>query len=547
MKKNVKKPNILFITTDQQRKDTIGCYGNSLIHTPNLDRLGEEGIIFERAYCESPICIPSRNTMITGKTAKHHGAGLHNTSMRDSERTIGQVLNENGYDTYFVGKPHFKSQQHKGTEESIADWRAGQYDHWHGPYKGFERIDLILGHSNPLTGHYGQWMEEKYPEARITYMDKNLEALEVTSGQGVYNNDIPEESFSSIYVGDRVCNYLEKMKDKDEPFYCFASFPDPHWPIMPPKELFEMYDNIEVPDITGYNNEADLDNYPRQFRELRDAMEQNARKRNICYDGGGHYMDDESDVLKMIKPYWGAVSLIDKNVGRMMDKLEALELDQNTLIIFTTDHGEYMGAHGMMAKGGFLWEDFINVPFIVKFPQSGIHGIRTEALLSFTDIVPTLLDIANIEQHDMAPDGLSQRRVLEGDTEAIRKVATVHHPCNMEQSINGAAYDTEALSDSGLYPDQYALITDKWKMVYYAGQSNGLLFNLEKDPKELNNLYNTSAYDHIQRTLEKRLLDELIHQNDKQALVNKRGADAYGRHLMTYDVWRSEFDAIMKG
>lgn len=253
-----KKPNILFITTDQQRKDTLGCYNNPIIKTPNIDKLASEGLIFDRTYCQSPICIPSRNTMITGKTAKNHGAGLHNSSLRDDERTIGNVLQENGYDTYFVGKPHFKTQQHRGSEESIADWRDGLYDEWSGPFLGFNKIDLILGHSNPLTGHYGLWMKEEHPEARITYMDKELESIDVTCGQGTFNNHIPEESFSSTYLGDKVIDYLEEMSKEDKPFYCFASFPDPHWPIMPPKEFFEMYDDIDIPEAIPYNDEAEM-------------------------------------------------------------------------------------------------------------------------------------------------------------------------------------------------------------------------------------------------------------------------------------------------
>ncbi|NOY75067.1 MAG: sulfatase-like hydrolase/transferase, partial [Kiritimatiellaeota bacterium] len=396
------KPNILFVTTDQQRKDTLGCYGNNLIKTPNLDKLAADGVVFDRAYCESPICIPSRNTMITGKCARHHGASLHNTSIRDEETTLGDTLQKNGYRTYFTGKPHFKSQQHRGTEESIADWRDGKLTGWKGPYAGFEKVDMVLGHSNPLVGHYGEWLRENHPEAAKTYMDKNLESIGVACGQGVYNNHIPEETYSSSYVAARTCDFLDEAKRNGSPFYCFASFPDPHWPILPPREFFEMYDGVEIPENIPIGEDILKENYPRQFAEL-------LKGKVAAYDGGGRYLRDDEDITAITRAYWGAISLIDKNIGKMLDKLESLGLSDDTIVIFTTDHGEYMGAHGMIAKGGFLWESFVNVPYIMRYPKARGGGGGTDALISFTDIVPTLLDYAGITEHDMAPDGFSQR------------------------------------------------------------------------------------------------------------------------------------------
>ena len=186
-------PNILFVTTDQQRRDTLGCYGNAQIKTPHIDRLANSGVVFDRAYCESPICLPARVTMITGKKSVHHGVTLHNSSMRDGENTLGDVLQGHGYRTHFVGKPHFKSQQHRGTEESIADWKDGKFEGWNGPYAGFETVDIILGHSNPLIGHYGQWLKENHPDRLDAFRFKNFDSIDVTSGQGTYKNNIDEK------------------------------------------------------------------------------------------------------------------------------------------------------------------------------------------------------------------------------------------------------------------------------------------------------------------------------------------------------------------
>lgn len=514
-------PNILFITTDQQRKDTIGSYGNPLIRTPNLDRLARECIQFERAYCESPICTPSRITMITGKKSSHHGATHHNNSIRAGERTIAQVLGENGYRTHFIGKPHFKSQLHQGTEESIADWRAGLYEEWNGPYIGFETVEFILGHSNSLYGHYGKWLRTEHPDKYHHFKVENMRKLDVTCGQSVYENDIPEELFSSTYVGDRVVGFLESVKDTGRPFYCFASFPDPHWPVMPPAPFFHMYDDIKIPESTPYNGEAEKDNYPRVFKRVREGGRSG-------YDGGGHYMKNPGDAEAITRAYWGSVSLIDKNVGRMLDRLEELGLAENTIVVFTADHGEYMGAHGMMAKGGFLWEEYVNVPFLAKFPGQE-PGRKTDALLSHVDIVPTLLDAAGIENHRISVDGVSQLGVIRGEAQHIRDCATVMH----------------AGRDPKVNPDQHALITPDWKLVYHAGDPNGELYDLRNDPHELNNLYNRAEAADIQRELTFRLLQELVLQMDMQPVHIQAATDLYyGSHRMHYDMWKKEFDLL---
>jgi len=522
------KPNILFITTDQQRRDTLGCYENPLIQTPHIDRLAQEGVQLNRAYCESPICIPSRVTMITGKKASHHGATLHNSSMRADERTIGHILAENGYITHLIGKPHFKSQQHRGTEESIADWRDGNYENWSGPYAGFQTVDLILGHSNSLLGHYGQWLRENHADQYHYFKLDNMEPLDVTCGNGTYKNSIPEEIYSSTYVGDQTCRFLESVTASGQPFYCFASFPDPHWPIMPPKEYFEMYDNVEMPENIPYIGEADKSNYPRQFKRAWEHINHHYQG-DILYDGGGHYMKNPADAAKIMRPYWGAVSLIDKNVGKILDKLEELGMVEDTIVIFTTDHGEYMGAHGLMAKGGFLWEEFVNLPFIIKYPPEVKVGLRSNALFSLLDVVPTLLDYAGVADHHLALDGISQRSLFNGTADSLRRSLTIMHPTQ---------------GDPVLAPDQHVLITNTWKLVYYAGDPNGELYNLQDDPKELHNLYNQPQAQEIQRTLTRQLLDELILQHDKGPQLQARTADHYGKHVMTYDMWQPEFDQL---
>lgn len=523
MNPSTPKPNILFITTDQQRRDTLGCYGNPYIKTPHLDKLASQGTRFTQAYCESPVCLPCRNTMITGKSARNHGVTVHNASLRNDEQTLGHVLQEHGYTTHFIGKPHFKSQQHSGTEESIADWREGKMEGWDGPYVGFQTVDMILGHSNPLVGHYGTWIKTTHPASIKAFMYETMESLHVTSGQGVYKNAIPEAAYSSTYVGNQTCSFLERMKNQPHPFYCFVSFPDPHWPINPPSPYFEMYDSTPIPQQTPYHNEDKQDNYPAVFRKMRNHQ-------TTGYDGGGHYMKNTDDTAIITRPYWGAISLIDKNVGRILNTLEQLQLTDNTIVIFTTDHGEYMGAHGMMAKGGVLWQEYIQLPLIVSYPGIIPSGTQSDSLFSFIDFVPTLLEGLGIQNAELAYDGISQWDVWKQPSMHKRTHAIIQHPNHALER------------DSNELPDQYAIIDGTWKLVYFAGDAQGLLFHLKEDPKELNNLYNHHPYKTIQQQLIDQLLDELIFLKPKEPLLYSRKRDSYGTHEMKYQTWKKELD-----
>lgn len=520
-----KRPNILLITTDQQRKDTLGCYGNCLIHTPNIDSLAESGITMDREYCENPICIPSRNTLITGRYSWHHGAVLHNVNIRDSEPTLAKLLSDNGYLTHFIGKPHFKSQGHTGSEECVQDWLDGKYDHWDGPYVGFQGVEMVLGHCNIFTGHYGKWLREEHATELDCFRASQLRALDVSCGRGAYLNDIPEALHSSTYVGDRTCAFLEDAAQKDMPFFCFASFPSPHWPLMPPHPYDTLYQNTEMPPAIPYNEELGKDDYPWQYRELRENGK-------IPYDGNSQFVKNPNDIDAIKRLYWGEITLIDKNVGRIIFSLDKLGLRKNTIIVFTTDHGEYMGDHRTIAKGGFLWENFINLPCIFSFADRIPHGKRSNALMSHVDIAPTLLDLAKIDSAPLCADGISQAKVLTGHAERVRDCVTVMHPAQTEDMFP---------------PDQHALVTEEWKLVYYAGTQSGELYHLKSDPEELHNLYHNPAFQSVRAELILKLLDELILHKDRYAIYQQKSGNEIKPFIMIDDVWDRKFKEVKSG
>ncbi len=516
------KPNVLFLITDQQRADSMGCYGNPAGCTPHLDAMAAEGLVFDRAYCESPICMPSRVTLLTGRYAAHHGVRFHNNNIDAHEQTLAHVFANAGYYTHCIGKMHLFSQEKSGNPESLPDWRAGKWQDFTGPFCGFQSCDLILGHSNSLCGHYGQWLQEKHPAAVETFWTERMEAVgdaDVFGLQNAFRTQIPEEAHSSAYVAEKCSDVFAHAQQTEQPFLCYASFPDPHWPVCPPRAWLDAFNAAELPARIPYTGTCERDDYPRQYQELA--------RGHKYYDGGCRFIADQhtEDVENIRRGYHAAVAFIDYNVGKIIAELKQRGLYENTIIVFTTDHGEYLGDHGLHAKGGFLYDSFIRCPLIIRDPRSQRRG-RTAAPFSFVDMAATLCELAGID-NPLLDDGLSQGAVLSGACAALREHCTVTHFSN---------------SDAQDAPhDQHALIYQQWKLVYAAADPNGLLFNLEQDPQELQNLWHDPASQAVKQALLMRLFADLNGRHDRYAIKDKWAIEpGYHMHLMQRDFWITE-------
>ncbi|MEK7415955.1 MAG: sulfatase-like hydrolase/transferase, partial [Planctomycetota bacterium] len=487
-----------------------------------LASLAAGGLVFDRAYCESPICLPSRTTLLTGKRASHHGVTLHGASMRDGERTIVEAFAEQGYLTHAVGKIHVRSQVHSGHPESIPDWRAGRYTDWHGPYAGFNSVDLILGHSNALLGHYGAWLTREHRDRCHLLWEQHWRKLPLTCGQGVYDNDIPEDLHATAWCADRAEIAMQHARDTGKPFFLHVGFPDPHWPINPPPRWLHRYDNTPIPPSTPFPNPTGM---PKLFGGLAAGT-----LPPHPYDGGFHLTKDRRDVEAITRAYWGAISFIDHHVGRMLASLEHLGLADNTLVVFTSDHGEFMGDHGLMTKGGFPYESLVRVPFLVRFPRRLPVGARRNGLLSFLDIPATLAGLCGFDP-GLMHDGVNQADAWRDGTSLRRDLDITHF------STRG---------DEG-WPDLHTLITDDgWKLTHHAGENIGQLYHLPSDPNESNNRWALEPA--VRERLLRQLLDRIIQGWNCQAahdrIVGAHGE--YHRHVMSPQVWGPEMDAITK-
>ena len=471
------RPNILFITSDQQHWNTIGKF-NKEVKTPNLDRLANSGTYFERAYTVNPTCTPTRATFITGKYPSQHGAWCLGTKLMETEYTLGNHLRDCNYRTALIGKAHF--QPLRGTDEypSLESYPILQdLDFWknyNDVFYGFDTIRLARNHTTEahVGQHYAIWMEEKglknwrdYFLPPTGYLDKN----EKLSWK------IPEAYHYNTWITEETNNLLESYKENNENFFLWASFFDPHPDYFVPEEWVPMYDpeKLTIPQILEGEG-GDASPYWRLTQEKNPDIKP-YKKSGHGLHGMHSHLHDREELKKQIAVYYSMVSMMDKYIGQILDKLDELGLTENTLIIFTTDHGHFYGHHGLVAKGPFMYEDLIRVPWIVSFPGQIPASKVSAAIQSAVDIVPTILDYCDIR----IPDGIagkSQKEVWNGKTEKVRDYAICEY--NAERD--------------SIYTKTF--INERYKITVFLNMEFGELYDLQSDPAESKNLWNVPQY-----------------------------------------------------
>lgn len=476
--------NILLITSDQQHWNTIGKW-NTEISTPNLDRLAEEGTTFSRAYCPNPTCTPSRSSILTGMYPSQHGAWSLGTKLAEEVHTVGEYLCAAGYRTALIGKAHLQplgsSEEYPSLEsyEKLQDFSF--WEQFEDKFYGFDHIELARNHTNEfLVGqHYAMWMMEKgclnwrdYFTPPTGSMDPHVE----------HHWPIPEEYHYDTWIAERTNALLENYQNNGENFFLWASFFDPHPPYLVPDPWNSMYapDDLTIPRLVeGEHNEN-----PPHFR-----MTQMEHPDFSTYEESGHtchgmhsHLRDEEKLKKDVATYYGMISLMDKYIGKILDKLDELGLTDRTLVIFTSDHGHFYGHHGLIAKGPFHYEDLIKVPMIVRYPGHVPPGMVSSSLQSLVDYAPTLLSIAGVKVPNKMT-GVDQSEVWLGQQEQARDhiLCENHHE---PTTIHLKTY-----------------VNERYKLTIYFNQTYGELFDLKEDPDEINNLWDHPEYKELKEEL----------------------------------------------
>ncbi|MEW6355997.1 MAG: sulfatase-like hydrolase/transferase [Planctomycetota bacterium] len=354
------RPNILLITTDQQRYDTLGCCGAEWMRTPNLDALAKRGVIFRHAYTQNPVCIPARACIQTGRYTHQHGVQYMESIIDNTpglppwEITIMERLQSAGYRTAAFGKIHMMPE--KGFHElKVCGGKGGRWTKSAG-------LEIGLG---PLGRDYAAWLEERHPGGYEAIYEQRRRP-EYKAHKSAIVNVLPLEEYVDYWTPMNTIDFIKH--DHDRPFFVWCGFCGPHGPVDPPRPYHEIYpmDKVEFPP--NYHVKPD-----GSLRETTPEEDEVAR-RFIAY-------------------YYGLVMLIDDMVGEIVKALEKKGLLDNTLILFTSDHGEMMFDHGRLGKGNFT-EPIIRMPLIVV-PPGGKPGVSdVDGLVETFDIAPTVLDYA---------------------------------------------------------------------------------------------------------------------------------------------------------
>ena len=472
--------------TDQQRFDSLGCYGCDFIETPNIDKLASEGVRYENCYVNNPVCTPSRASMLTGKHVNGHGVYQLHDILPEDQPLFTVKLKEKGYQTVLKGKLHVSGR----TFERDA----------RNPNDGFDVYSYAMTphRTDGTYNSYGQWLQENRPEfhAKLTELGRNV-------------GNIPPDCHFTYWAAEETIDMIEN-RSKERPFFCMMSVVDPHDP----------YSDYPLEALAGVHEER----IPKPvFREgePHDKPEAVQRAHDHGYLGGYHNYSPE-DIHNMRLGYYASIVFLDEQVGRVLETLEHEGIKDNTLVIFISDHGDMLGDHEQFAKGPFFYDPSVKVPFIMRLPGTIPEGKVVDELVQPHDVGATVLSLAGFEYADiqkMMPGSLDLIAALKG-TQPYRDYAV-------------CVFRNTMISDEKVYfdPPIYATMmrTDTFKIVVYhgwdasCGSIEGELYHMKNDANEQHNLWNHSGYQDIRESLVHRVYNWLV-ASDMQ-YNGKRGGE----------------------
>ena len=366
-----KKPNIVIFCTDHQRADYLGCIGHPLIKTPNLDRLAERGALFENLYVQGTVCMPSRASIMTGTYSCRHGVSSNGYNLPNDKTTIAHTLRDAGYHTMAVGRTHVVCTQPRPEYSKTDFYGFSQCTH----------AQVYCGDTDPHND-YLSWIKEEHSEYydEVAFINRKGHAEDFMGSR----TKVPEELSMNSWVAGKSLEFIEghQKKAPAQPFLLWAGTWDPHSPYRAPEPWGSMYnpDDVSIPAQTAEELEA----YPEELKRL-----------TVYEFHKNPDMPMEKVWQKTKAMYMGMVSHIDDQFGKLLDGLEEMGIADDTIILFTSDHGDMMGEHWFVGKRLFFYDGALKVPGIMAGP--GIpKGKRISKLAETVDLMPTLLDLADV-------------------------------------------------------------------------------------------------------------------------------------------------------
>jgi len=488
-----RRPNILLITSDQQRADCFG-FENPAVKTPHVDRLAREGTRFSSCITPNLVCQPSRASILTGLLPLTHGVWDNGVDLDPvvGERGYAGLLAAAGYRTGFIGKAHFSTKSTfapTGTPEcnkSQASYGPG----WFGPYMGFQHVELcVTGHmhrtrplENPPCGHYERWLLSRGRNQEAIELWKSDLGPSVGAAQTWYSA-LPSAWHNSSWIADRTIDFLTRGAD-EKPFCVWASFPDPHHAFDCPEPWSRLYDPKSI--VLPKHRTRDLERRPWWHKAVLEGKPQLSDPTMLKFRSEGSRMPDQSDeqLAYVTANYYGMISQIDHNVGRMLEALEHRGLAENTLVVYTTDHGEFLGNHGLYLKHPIPYEDLLRIGMVVRGP--GVQaGQLVREPMSTLDLAATF--------HDYSGTALARElqsrslRPLLENTGATRDVA--YSEWHVHPSRCGVGLKLRTVR------------TKTHKCTFELESGAGELYDLVNDPEEMVDRFDDPAYGAVRREL----------------------------------------------
>jgi arylsulfatase len=499
------KPNILWICTDRQRWDTLGCFGNSFVTTPNLDALAASGTAFECAFSQNPICSPSRASFMTGRYPRTTRMVRNGQQLPADEKIVPRLLADAGYLCGHAGKLHLAPGAPPlaiGSERRRDD--------------GFSVFDWSL-HPPDIPSAYTAWLEERgikfkrEPVGDSPYVEIGMPAetsntgwtaqraidfirANSNGGRGVspvddFKNKKHRRDARATHTGSDAC-----ASENKQPWFFFCSIESPHNPFDPPREFLEPYlkrlDEIPLPRYTA----GELDNKP--------PFQKSDRTGAWGGTGSGYFAAEkmsDRDHRMIRAAFWALCDHIDYEVGRIIAALRETGQLDNTLVLFMSDHGEMLGDHGIYFQGAYFYDEMIRVPLLFGGAKQLKHGVKSAALVELVDIAPTLLDAAGVERF-AGMQGKSLWKILTGEADAQKHREDIYS--EYYQSIP-MAYKKVGEANAT------ALRSKEFLFTVFHGREDGELYDLKKDPTQTVNRWSDAKYQEVKMRLLKRLADRM--------------------------------------
>ena len=493
---------ILFITTDEQRFDGLGCYGGKVARTPVIDTLAAQGIRYSRAYNQNVTCMPARSTMITGQYVNTHGVYRNGYALPEEDPSIvGYLKNQGNYRTALIGKAHWQPMaDHSSFEASAANKGT------HGPYRGFDYVSLAAHSAHPYRAmlHYNRWMIDEhkeyvecfYPPVGPKNGPNNLRGGETNAIQ-VHFNGCPKSFYHTEWVADQSLDWLKSL-GQDDDWFLWVSFPDPHHPFDPPQSEL------------GRVNWRDLDlppGNPGNRKKIEEILKQKPKHWLDFYLGKVDVAEETPDDFVPVTMTEDNIreinamvhiqnELVDEAIGKILRYIQGRGWDSETDIIYTTDHGTTQGDFGLMFKGPFHVDGLMRLPLIWRpAPMSGISngGITIDDPVGQVDLAPTFAEIAGLEQPSWV-EGTPLQYATNPDRDSVF--------CQWDSEKNGLEIRLKSIFDRSGF-----LITAYEKTNSYSG-SEGELYDLNDDPHQWHNLWDDPHF----KVKREELLEKVKHQ-----------------------------------